>query len=304
MTDDLELRKRIAEEAQTESATAAPAVVRAFQFFLVPLMIVGVCVLGYAGLSYLMGGPRTAHEWLRDVEEGGPNTRSHAALQLAQTLRRQETPDAGLTPVVLRIYAATRPEEDDLRRYLVTCLGYLRDPRACPVLLEAVGTVKNMETRAACLDAIGTIKDPSTLPALVKLLDDPDAIIRKYAAFNLGAVAEKTGDRSAVEPLKRKLNDPRPDVGWNAAFALAYFLRDSSGTDTLKKMLDRKYLEEAIGKDGNAAILSARAMFTACNGAARLKDTSFLPILEELSRNEPDGDVRHAAQKAVTEIRN
>ena len=49
VTDDLELQKRIAEEAQLPSATAASPVVRAFQFFLVPLLIVAIC--GGASLS-------------------------------------------------------------------------------------------------------------------------------------------------------------------------------------------------------------------------------------------------------------
>src|SRR6185295_13269157 len=154
----------------------------------------------------------------------------------------------------------------------------------------------------------GTIKEPNTLPELVKLLDDPEPLVRKYAAFNAGAVAGKaSGEKrtAALEGLKKKLADPVADVTWNAAFALAYFLGDGSGTDTLKKMLDRKYLGERINRnDPNWDTLEARAVFTACNAAAALKDASFIPLLKELTdtNKERDADVRFAAHQAINKI--
>jgi HEAT repeat protein len=309
LTEDRELQKQIAEQAQVDNPTSASPAVRAFQFFLVPLLIVGACVVIYGVLNWVVANPRSAHEWLKDVKEGGPNTRPHAALQFAQTLRRMEKPDTTLTKDVMEVYRSAGPGEDELRRYLATCLGYLRDPMSGDLLLEAVKNDKNMETRAAALDALGTIKDPRTLPALVKLLDDREDLVRKYAAFNAGAVAEKAdGDEraAAISGLRKSLNDPASDVTWNAAFALAYFLGDATGTDTLKKMLDRKYLGTRINRnDPNWQMLESRAMFTACNAAARLKDESFLPILKELTDKdkERDPDVRFAAHQAINKIR-
>ncbi|MFN3485587.1 MAG: HEAT repeat domain-containing protein [Planctomycetota bacterium] len=306
MTDDRELRQKIAAEAQTGSPLEAGPGVRAFQFFLVPLLIVVVCVAGVVGVTYLGSHPRPAAEWIKDIRDGGPNTRAHAALQLAQALRRMENPDPSLTDPLLEIYRSSRPEETELRRYLAHCLGTLRDPRAAGFLLERVRQEADVEVRAACLDALGAIKDPETLPELVKLLDDPDGVVRKYAAFNVGAVAERALDRSgAVQALRRKLSDPRPDVGWNAALALAYFLEDGSGADTLKKMLDRAYLREAIDpKDPNAEILAARAIVGACNAAARLRDPGFVPLLRRLAddRTESDPDVRFVAHQAIRKI--
>jgi len=313
LTDDLELRKRIAAEAQTDAATAASPGVRAFQFFLVPLIIVGICVAVYAGFSYIVVNPRTAQDWLDDIESGGPNTRYHAALQLSQAIRRMENPDPRLTPKVLALFKST-PSEDggdddknriNMRAYLATCLGSLKDPRASDALLEAVRGDKNVQTRAASLEALGAIKDPETLPALVKLLDDPDAIVRKYAALNVGAVAEKAGDRTVIAPLKKLLSDPLPDVGWNAALALGYFLGDPSGNDTLMKMLDRSYLGDKIRKeDPSVETLIAQVQVNACNAAARLKDPGFLPALQKLTDDkvEPNSDVRFIAHKAIAMI--
>jgi len=310
LTEDRQLQKQIAEEAQVDNPTAASPVVRAFQFFLVPLLIVGACVLVYTVLNWVVANPRTAREWLADIKEGGRNTRTHAALQLVQTMRRMEPPDLSLTPDLISLYKGT-PEEPDaefnLHRLLATCLGYQRDPLACDVLLETISSFKNMETRTAAMDALGTIKDPRTLPDLVKLLDDKDAIVRKYAAFNAGAVAEKAGGEArqrAAEAIRGKLTDPSTDVTWNAAFALAYFLGDPSGTDILKKLLDRKYLGEKIGGDLNAEALTVHALKIGCSAAAKLKDATFVPLLKPLTDHklERDVDVRFAAHQAINTI--
>jgi HEAT repeat protein len=309
MSDDLELRKQIAAEAQVGPGADSGAVVRAFQYFLVPLLIVAVCAVVWWGVSWMVANPRTAKEWLDDVQKGGPNVRPHAALQLVQALRRMERPDTSLTPDVIALYQETLPKNDPeqvLRRTLLNCLGVLRDDRASELLLKVAGDrSEHMDIRAAAMDALGAVKDPGTLPALVKFLDDSDPVIRKYAAFNVASVAEKAGDRAVIEPLRARLKDDAADVGWNAAFGLAYFLGDGSGTDTLKKMLDRKYLEGAIPKeDPNRDHLVARAMVMSCNAAAKLRDASFLPILHEIKQpsKERDQDVRFIANQAIHKI--
>jgi HEAT repeat protein len=310
LTEDRELQKQIAAEAQTDAATAASPAVRAFQFFLVPLLIVGVCVLVVAGLTWVVANPRSAKDWLQDVKEGGPGVRPFATLKLCETLRRMDRPDPTLTPEIIALFkqppAPNFNDKINMRAYLAACLGHLRDPQASGVLLEAIRSDDLLETRIACIEALGAIKDPSTLEPLVKLLDDKEDAVRKYAAFNVGAVAEKSDDRAeAVAALKKALDDPRADVGWNAALALAYFLRDSSGTGTLKKMLDRKYLAQAIDpRDPGADQLAARTLAAACNAAAKLGDDSFLPLLRRLTddQEERDANVRFIAHKAIGAI--
>jgi HEAT repeat protein len=306
MTDEIEIRKQIAAEAQIGPGADASPAVRAFQFFLVPLVIVALCALGWWGVSLMIANPRSAEEWLLDVEQGGPNVRPHAALQLAQAIRRMQVPDARLTPRLIQLYRGTRAEEQELRKYLLNCLANLKDPRASEVFLEVARKASEpAELRGAAFDGLGAVKDPATLPDLAKMLDDPDPLVRKYAAFNAAAVAERAGDRSVVGPLRAMLKDPVADVGWNAAFALAYFLGDGSGTDTLKKMLDRNALEASIPpSDPNRALLAARAMVSACNAAAKLKDASFVPLLKRLvdPAHERDGDVRYIAAQAIHKI--
>ena len=307
MTDERDLRKQIAEDAQV--GAEASAGVRAFQFFLVPLGIIGVCIGVFWVLMQVVVDPRTPQDWLQDVRDGGPNVRPHAALKLVESLRRAEAPDRRLTPDLIELIRTTktsRPDDDVLRKTLIHCLGVLRDGRASETLLEIVrNTAEHLEVRTAAMDALGAIKDASTLPALAKMLDDADPVIRKYAAFNAGAVGSAAGDTGVVGALRARLSDESADVGWNAAFALAYFLGDGSGTDTLKKMLDRGYLSSRIPDgDPNRDLLAARAMISACNAAAKLKDASFVPLLERLTdpAKERDQDVRFIARQAIQKI--
>ena len=172
MTDDLKIRQKIAEEAQVSSATDASPAVRAFQFFLVPLLIVAGCVIVYAGLGVVMGTPRTAADWLEDIKSGGPSTRRHAALRMVQALRRQETADPKLVPKIIEVFEKTDVSEKALRSALASSLGFLRDTRGTDLLIETAQNDPTMETRVACLDALGAIRDPDSLPAL---RTDPEA---------------------------------------------------------------------------------------------------------------------------------
>jgi HEAT repeat protein len=311
LTDERDLQKRIAEEAQLSPAAEAGPWVRSFQFFLVPLLIVAICVAVYVVLNVFVATPRSATDWAEDLKKGGRATRPYAALQLSQALRRMETPDRGLTPILLVAYRSTSdhiPEDRELRRYLCQCLGYLRDPAATELMLEVAEKGQSLELRAAALDALGTIKDPSSLQALVNFLDDPEDLVRKYAAHNAGAVAERASGEAraaAVEALRKALGDRRADVGWNAAFSLAFFLGDRSGADLLKRMLDRAYLAEKIGRDDpNCRELEARVIVTAASAAVKLKDESFLPLLRERADDgkEPNAEVRFLAHQAIRKI--
>lgn len=309
MSDDIDLRKQIAADAQLGPGAEATPAVRAFQYFLVPLLIVAVCAVLWWGVSWMVANQRTAAQWLEDVKTGGPTVRPHAALQLVQELRRMPIPDTSLTPEILEIYRDTKPKDDAeqvLRRTLLNCLGVLRDPRASELLLKvASDRAEHIYLQTAAMDALGAVRDPETLAPLVKFLDDPEPVIRKYAAFNAASVAEKAGGAEVVGKLRGLLKDPVADVGWNAAFGLAYFLGDSSGTDTLKKMLDRSYLEGAVAPtDPQRDFIVSRAMILSLNAAAKLKDRSFLPLLHELIQpsKERDRDVRFIANQAIHEI--
>jgi hypothetical protein len=61
------------------------------QLFLVPGLIVAVAVLILLGFKFLVGGTRTADEFLRSLDSSNPDVRWRAASDLAQVLKRPES---------------------------------------------------------------------------------------------------------------------------------------------------------------------------------------------------------------------
>jgi HEAT repeat protein len=83
-------------------------------------------------------------------------------------------------------------------------------------------TADRPELRMAAANALRRLGDPGALPALIDVLDDPEARVRARAARACGAI----GDERAADALAARLDDPRGRVRREAADALA-----SIGTD-------------------------------------------------------------------------
>jgi HEAT repeat protein len=336
---DLDLRKEIAADA-AEPEEAPSIFVRAGQFFIVPLAIVTACVGVYVFFQYMVSEPNAPHDLIAKIRTGGAVTRKHTAHQLVQVVidqARRDQLDPNLVDPLLTLFkelpaneAPADPvtlklvgEGPSMRAVLARCLAIIGDPRAVGPILDALKEERNSETMAAYIDALGGIGAPEAADALINLLDHSSTVVRKYAAFNLAAVAaakpekKKRGDKpaepdlsaaplppavpEAVPHLQRKLKDPREEVRWNAALGLAIFLRDPAGKEIIQQMLDRADLERIIGsdkKEPNVAGLVAHAMTQACHAVAALRDKSFGPALERMKDHDPNSDVRAAARMA------
>ena len=340
---DLDLRKEIAADA-AEPEEAPSIFVRAGQFFLVPLAIVTACVAVYAFFQYMVSEPNAPSDLIGEIRTGGAVRRKHASHQLVQVLFdqwRRDKLDRALVDPLLALFIELPPNEtpaDPVTKGLVgegpatraivaRCLSYFRDARAVEPILQAMKDERSSDTLAAYFDALGGIGAPESAPALIKFLDHPSTVVKKYATFNLAAVAapkkEKRGSGphdlkgseatppgpavpEAIPHLLRKLNDAgeRDEVRWNAALGLAIFLGDPSGREVLLQMLDRAHMEKIIGadkKEPNVAELVAHAMTQACLAAAELRDVAFKAALEK-AKDDPDMNVRAAARHAIGKL--
>ena len=324
---DLDLRKEIAADAAAPDEPPPSIFVRAGQFFIVPLGIVAACVAVYLFFRYMASEPHAPKDLVAEIRTGGAVARKHAAHQLVQIVvddaRRGRLDPTLFDPLLTlfkdlptneapadRVTAGLVGESPSMRSLIARCLSLYRDPRAAAPLLEAMKDERNFETVAAYLDALGLIGAPESGTALIKMLDHPSTIVRKYAAFNLAAVAApgKRGDPpdvpEALPNLLRKLTDPREEVRWNAALGLAVFLGDPSGKEVLLQMLDRAHLVRVIGADHKEALVAelvAHAMTQACRAAGALQDPAFKPALERAG-GDPDSNVRAAARMAMEAI--
>ncbi len=156
----------------------------------------------------------------------------------------------------------------NLRVYLSKALGQFNTPAALPALLKAATTNRDeaeMPVRRAALDAIGALavnvqtteavkadakkadagstptgststsaglSEPELMKTLLAASHDPESVIRLRAAYVLGIV----GGPQAIDRLAQMLDDPYPDVAYNAATGLARH-GDARSIDMLLAML-------------------------------------------------------------------
>jgi HEAT repeat protein len=287
------------EQAARNPIAAAPAL--AVQFFLIPLLVVGVTVVGYLGFRSLVADARTPQEYLNEVRFGGANRRWPAAYELSRLLSDPKVrADRSLAPALTKAFEESRNDEDPrVRRYLALAIGRL-DP---PLPPQAVADLANAlndpdgDARISAIWALGSSGDASVVPLLQPLYQSSDAGIRKMAVYALGALP---GDAQTAT-LRAALQDTAPDVRWNAALALARH-GSREGAPVLRQMLDRAYVEGAVKRDvrlDEDQDPIADVMISGLRGVASLKDESFKPSVQLLSEHDRSLKVRQAAIEAL-----
>jgi len=264
------------------------------QFFLVPIVIVGLCVGIFVLFGLITGETRTARDYLDEVKAGNGNRRWQAAFELSKYLNekhRLQDPRLGRD-----LGALFRNSRDDakVRQYLALAIGRLGDSAALEPLLEGLND-SDPDTRLYVASALGRLHDARAVEPLIALVEAPDHDLRKMAIYSLGML----GDTRAVPPLRGALNDSQQDVRWNAALALAR-LRDAAGIPVLHQMMDRRQLDSTADI---SEIQKSDAIINASRAVALLKDTSARPMLEEIGNNDKDLKARSAALDALRQLR-
>jgi HEAT repeat protein len=272
-----------------EEAGASP--LRQFLgLFVVPLVVVALCVAVFIGFGYIALDRETTSDLVNDLQNSWKPRRVQAAYELSKVLVSDPhalDQEAGARDQVRRLFQET--DDPDLRRYLALVLGRTRDPQAVPLLTAALDDPDD-RTRIYALWALGTLGDPHAREPLQKALADRDPGIRKTAAFALGEL----GDRSAVPRLLPLLDDGIADVRWNAALSLAR-LGSDAGVPVLEQMADRRLLAkvpEITREQQEEAMVSALHALAAVGGERER------PLFDRLAREDPSLKVREAAIEA------
>ena len=262
--------------------------------FVVPLLVVVLCVGVFIGFGWIAYEKKTTSDYIDDLQSGWGPRRRQAAYELSKILTTR--PDAlrkepGAAAEVRRQFQEA--EDIEIRQYLALVMGHTGDREAVPLLVGALND-GDSQTRIYAAWALGSMGDAAALEPLSGALRDGDAGIRKTAAFGLGAL----GDPAAIPRLEPVLADPTPDVRWNAAVALAR-LGSDSGAQVLEQMLDRRLLAEVPGITPEQ---QEEAMVEAIPALAKVQGEAALPLLAKLEKDDPSLKVRQAAidaRKAV-----
>ena len=269
------------------------------QFFLVPLVVVAVCVGVFLLFSLMTFERKSPSDYLADVRGGAANQRWQAAFELSRAVARipPGPQRSKLAAETLEVFDRLRPEREDdrsVKRYLALVLGRLGDPAAIPSL-ERSARDPDPLVRLYSVWALGMLGDRAAVPMIVGESESDDPGARKMAAYVLG----KLGDRRAVPRLTAMTADHAADVRWNAAIALAE-LHDSSGKEVLHSMLDRASL--ARQADTLRPAQAEEALVSAILAEQMIGDRDAAAPLEALARSDPSLKVRDAARRAVRAI--
>jgi hypothetical protein len=124
-------------------------------------------------------------------------------------------------------------KEAELRWKAAAELGAEKDRAALPALRAALAD-PDAAVRIHAGRALLAIAPEESLGDVLALLDDRSADVRSAAAFEIGERAWR--DARARTPLERRLDDPREEVRWNAAVALAR-MEDPAARPVLHQML-------------------------------------------------------------------
>lgn len=296
-----------------------PASLLIAQFFLFPLIIIGICVGIFLLFGYLTYEQRTITENLDEVRFGSGTQRWQAAWELSNAVK--SNPERASSPEFLdRLVTAFKssPDEDvAVRGYLALIFGELKVRSAVPLLVEELTRSENLKSadwsqkswsgflrpslaqiaedlakqQISTLYALGSIGDNSAVPGVLEQTKNQDPSIRTLAAYVLGVL----GDPKAIGGLRPLLNDPQEDVRINSAAALA-MLGDSEGAELLMKLLDAGYVDSL--QDFTAEQKMAMRV-NAVRALAKLKYEPAQERIRGISKGDPVPAVQGAALEAL-----
>ncbi|MBI5396114.1 MAG: HEAT repeat domain-containing protein [Verrucomicrobia bacterium] len=279
------------------------------QFFVVPMLIVALCVglvmvfrwmtferrdvTSY--LSALRASPSElgARGLLNYIEE---SKRWQGIFDMTQELngRRAELlrEDPALAKKLLIIFEEAGARGDwKVRQYLALVLGMVGDKAAVPALLDAAEPrAQNSQdgTHIAAMKALAMMEDERALPVLLRLARSNERAVRLTAAWALGSFPSAETD--AV--LRVALGDDDPFVRWNAALALARHGQPEAAP-VLEQLVEADYLAKraplpTAEERGDYRVAAVTLL-------GNLKIAKQDALFDKLSREDADYRVRQAA---------
>lgn len=292
------LREREPERPEGPLA-GAPSL--AVQFFLIPLAVVAVVVAIYGGFRMMVTDERTPEEYLLDVRTGGRERRWPAAYELSRLMGDPATEERhpGLGRALLDAFVDSRGDDPRIRRYLALAIGRLRTPP--PGTVEALTAAlddPDSETVISVVWALASLGDEAVVPLIVSMYQSSDAGVRKMAVYALGVLP----DDGAQTTLRAALDDPTPDVQWNAAVALARH-GDARSARVLARMLDRDHVTGLVTASETRLDPAGEVMISGLQAVAGLGSAGVGENLRSavagLADSDPSVQVQNAALQAL-----
>ena len=264
-----------------------------YSFFLIPFMIAVFGAVFFLLFKFITYETNNPEDLLNQVKVGSASKRWQSAFELAKILNN---PDADPLTDSFKdqlISAYERSVHDDalVRSYLAMAMGSTKDTIFGKRLVSGLED-ETLETRVAAIQAIGFLKYYPATKSIRNLIETTDTQTEKLTAtIALGMI----GDPSTIPHLIKLLEDEEANIRWDAAIALAK-MGDNSGAYIIERLLDREYLKQFEQID---PLEEKKVIMIAIKTASILFDKRFEDKLSLLSKNDQDLSVRNAAMKAL-----
>ncbi len=145
----------------------------------------------------------------RDAPQPNPGSRGDAALRAYAVLLLGEKADKAFLPVLLDTIASA-PEE--IRGDVLRSLGFFHDPRANQVLFDKLHAASPADRVNAIL-GLKNLESKDAVPALLAMLNDPEAQVRQVANFALEGL---TGQKTKLSAKASREESARVAERWHA----------------------------------------------------------------------------------------
>ncbi len=317
------------------AAASAPSSLR---LLFIPLVLVAAMILIWAILRWPARETVSPRDLVRDLARPG---RSHwqQAHSLAELLRdpqhaklRQDAALAADLAAFLQVQldaAELDANRVNLRIFLCRALGEFTVPAGLPVLIQAArqergpaeaavrrAALEALAARASHLGVDTLQNDGAVLAVFVAAARERGqgssdqtqrAELRACAAFGLGVL----GGQPALEALRPLLDDPSPNVRYNAAMGLARH-GQTAAIPVLLEMLAPENREaivdevSAVGREWKRVLVWTNAIRAAIQLAQRNPGADCQPLaaaFESLAGADVPAEVRSQARAALTAIR-
>ena len=288
-------------EPERPAAPLAAAPSLAVQFFLIPLAVVAVVVAVYGGFRMMVTDERTPEEYLLDVRTGGRERRWPAAYELSRLMGDPATEERhpGLGRALLDAFVDSRGDDPRIRRYLALAIGRLRTPPPGTVeaLTEALDD-PDSETVISVVWALASLGDEAVVPLVVSMYQSSDPGVRKMAVYALGVLPDDGGHTT----LRAALDDPVPDVRWNAAVSLARH-GDPRSAGVLARMVDRDRVTGLVSPSETRLDPAGEVMISGLRAMAGLGSSAvgedLRSVIAALAESDPNVRVQNAALETL-----
>ncbi len=269
-----------------------------YAFFLIPLMITIVGVMFFFMFKVLTYETSSPVDYLTDVQYGAASKRWQAAYELSKLLANPDLVplDDAFHKRMIAVYKHSIHDDPSVRMYIALAMGRTENSIYGKPLLEGL-TDKDKGSRVAAIKALGSLAYTSSINQLVNFTGLNNSVEERLSAtISLGNM----DDQSVIPTLQNLITDEEPNIRWDAAIALAK-LSDSSGSEVIKNLLDRKYYDQFKEVDAEE---EAQAILIAIQASNKIPSEKFITNLLKLATLDYNMKIRDIAIKTLDKTYN